>query len=241
MLKKLVFSSAFILMISDASAADLSRYPNGNLQHTGTISGEVSGVFKDWLPLSLQYAIDPTFDADQTQILSMALKIFMERGVQKHVLDCAFRNSSKDLPGSRKKIELQLTSALTFLEHNTLYFPSMAFISRYWGDPHSVGLGYVGLFYDEDKPLPGHNFRHYLHVAINSDHLGDTSKYRYRNNVEYWAGVIGHEFLHNLGYRHPTGYSGSFISEYGQCITSNGLEAAALEGELQDTEVFKHM
>ena len=38
---------------------------------------------------------------------------------------------------------------------------------------------------------------------------------RYATLANQWAGTIFHEFLHNLGLRHPNGYEGSLIKEAG--------------------------
>ena len=46
----------------------------------------------------------------------------------------------------------------------------------------------------------------------------DAAQFWFSKNPDYWAGVIAHEVLHNLGYEHPKGYPGSFINEFGNCV-----------------------
>ena len=58
--------------------------------------------------------------------------------------------------------------------------------------------------------MPGQSDRHYFHIALNSDFLAP-SHYALAEDSDFWAGVMGHEMLHNLGYDHPHGYEGSFI------------------------------
>lgn len=242
MLKHLTFLLLAVVFCDLTLGANTARYPKGDLSFTGDIVGVLRDVHEGWLPLRLQFAVDPTFDAEQREILAGALKIFLKRGLSEDVIDCAFRKSYRDLPVSRARFETQLGSAITMIQVEGVNIPSFAFIARYWNDQSSVGLGFMNLFYDDrGGAMPEFSYRHYLHVAINSDHLGSNSSYYYKDDVEYWAGVLGHEFLHNLGYTHPNGYQGSFIAEYGHCLARNGLEAMPITGELEDTEIYKHL
>jgi hypothetical protein len=163
----------------------------------------------------------------------------LDRALKSHVIDCAYSRAHKDLPATRGEFEVQLYNALSLSYVHDAVMPSFGFIARYSGDSQSVGVGYVNLYYDRDNVLPGHDHRHYLHVALNSDFMGPSSEYVYRDNEEYWAGVIVHEFLHNLGYRHPTGYPGSFIKEYQLCLQGNGQSHDEPEGVVGDRVVAK--
>lgn len=229
-----------IVPISSVFAQDVSRYPEGNVFHSANIDFSMDAGSKEQ-PLSIQVGFDDTFSEEQKKLLRRSLRIFLERSLKKSVLDCAFRNSDKDLPEKPAVFESQLRSALSILKVGECKMPSFIFIARYSNDPKSVGLGYIGSFYDEDKAFPGQHCRHYLHVALNSDHLGEgaSSGYRYRASEDYWAGVLGHEFLHNLGYVHPGQKKGSFICEYTKCLHRNGADAEDLEGELPDIHVEK--
>jgi len=60
-----------------------------------------------------------------------------------------------------------------------------------------------------------------------------------KDDFNYWADVLAHEILHNFGYRHPTGYPGSFIEEFGVCVRLNGVEPAQFG--LTDSGVYDGM
>jgi hypothetical protein len=57
----------------------------------------------------------------------------------------------------------------------------------------------------------------YLQISLNSRFFAQSS-FGLGNDPDYWAGVITHEILHNFGYLHPTGYDGSFIREFQNCL-----------------------
>ncbi len=238
-----VFLLSF-LFASVASGQDVHRYPEGDVFYAANIESSSIDFVQDDRKLCIQLGLDDTFSVEQKKIIKKSLRIFLERSLKKSIVDCAYRNSIKDLPESPRFFETQLSSALSVLALNSeLRMPSFVFIARYFNDPTSVGLGYVGSFYEEDKVFPGQRCRHYLHVALNSDHLGEhaTSGYMHRGNTDYWAGVLAHEFLHNLDYRHPGLKKGSFIYEYQKCVHRNGADADDLDGELPDIEVEKSL
>lgn len=240
------FSYLFLVLAFFSSlgfAKSAEHYPeNGNPAASANIVGVYEGKFKKWFPLALQLGIDPSFSEEQSKLVKEATRIFVERALSKRVVDCAFNNASKDRPESREDIETKLHSALAPMNISGVFVPSFAFIARYWDDARSVGIGYVGLYFDTDEPMASFSNRHYLHIALNSDHLGTGKSYRFANDLDYWAGVLGHEFLHNLGFQHPSGYSGSFIQEYGHCVQNNGAEEQIISGsEIFDKEVHKDL
>lgn len=234
--------AAIALVLSlHAYGADrgLERYPNQNidsLRFAMDLAGVVQSTFEEHFPLMLQVRVDPTFSDQQIQIIKKASQVFVERALSSEVIDCAYARSSKDMPRSRQDFELELFAALSLVHSGGMSFPVYGFIARMWDQSSIVGLAYVNVFHSRSNPLPGYGERHHFHIALNSDYMGSGASYFYRNNAQYWAGVIAHEFLHNLGYRHPTGYEGSFINEYGECIASGGAEPEYLIG-LKDVTV----
>ena len=222
-----------------AAYTDRTRYPRDNVAYAGDIVAIFEGSYREFLPTSLQVGLDPTFSDDQVAIIKDACQLFIERALMSQVLECAFSRSKKDLPSSRQTFEHELYTALAPVQIGENFFPAFAFIARFWDDPKAVGLGYLNLFNDTDKPLPGYRTRHYLHIALSSDHLGRNGGYYLSRDEGYWAGVIAHEFLHNLGYDHPTGYASSFIKEYGNCIWMNGASAEEPEGTFNDKVITK--
>lgn len=233
----------FLLIVSlESLARSVDHYPeDGHPAASAHIVGVFEGCYGRWLPLSLQLGLDPTFSAEESKLIKDSAKIFVERALNRRVLDCAFNNSTKNKPESRDLIEAQLYSALSPMSVHGVFIPSFAFVARYWDDSKTVGLGYVGLYFDKDEPTASYPDRHYLHVALNSDHLGPGKSYRFSMDAEYWAGVLAHEFLHNLGYQHTSGHAGSFIQEYGHCVSKNGVEEKTIDGEVFDREVFKDL
>lgn len=219
-------------------AQDAKHYPKGNVAYSGNIIAAPEGSYKGVFPITLQVGVDPSFSEGQQRLIIDAMDVFVERAMEDSILDCAYKRSTKDFPVDRKTFEVQLYSALSPIYVKSSVLPSFAFIARYGSDPESVGIAYLDLFNDRESPLPGYSTRHYLHIALNTDHLGEGSQYSLARDVDYWAGVIGHEFLHNLGYDHPTGYRGSFIKEFGNCIWMNGARVPRVE-ELPDLVVRK--
>lgn len=237
--RAVIVAAVLIALHGTASAADLSRYPRENAAFAGEFLGGYHGTYRDVLIMSTQVRVDPTFSPQQKRLIDSAMRILQARALEDHVIDCAYAHSHKDLPSSRSDLQIKLYNALSLSYVGGFAMPSFSFIARYQDDPRTVGRGYVNLYFDRDNPLPGYDHRHYLHVALNSDQMGPSSSYVYREDTEYWAGVIAHEFLHNLGYVHPTGYPGSFIKEYGKCVAGNGQSREEAEGALEDDVVEK--
>ncbi len=90
-------------------------------------------------------------------------------------------------------------------------------------------------------------------IGVDSVHLGAEVPYNQKNlniNInrvalaefkdqpQKIAGTIYHEWMHRVGYDHPTGYEGSFIKELGLCISRNnadkGLELSGSSPEMID-------
>ncbi len=218
---------------------DATHYPSTGAYHSTEYLGSYKGRYLNAIALHTQVRVDPSFTDGQKGILKDAMEVFMERALKKETLDCAFAQSTKDLPKSRETIEIDLATALSSFVINGLKVPGFIFIARFWNDPKAVGLGYQNLFYDTSVAMPELGIRSHLHIALNSDFLGYDSRYYFAKDKEYWAGVIGHEFLHNLGYDHPSGYRGSFIEEYGNCLTTNGAKAEAPKEKVGDRKVEK--
>lgn len=206
---------AFLSCITNAK--DLSHYPYENFAYTGYQLGvynSVAGV----IPLSASANVDASFNLGELQVLNEAMKVLVEYALKSEVIDCAYKNSSKDFPESKEKFKSQLYEVFTWRHMNDLFYPGNFYISQFHEYEDVAGLGYMNLFYDKNKPLPGYKDKHYIHIALNSDYIGDEDQYSLSTNSKYWAGVIAHEMLHNLGYDHPSGYVGSFIKEFGNCV-----------------------
>lgn len=233
--------SGSVLFADSVFARDVTRYPRYHPRHSANIVGAFGSVYDDVLRIRTQLGLDSSFTEQQQELLKEAMKVVMQRALKEPVISCAFKQASKNLPESKEIFVEQMLSALALIQNQETLFPAFVFVGRFWDDPKTVGIAYQDLFYDTEFPFPGYTHRHYLHVAINSDFLGNSTGYRFGNDVNYWAGVLAHEFLHNLGYGHPTGYERSFIREYEVCLRNDGLEQAPIEDEVFDRVVEKEV
>ena len=243
-----MFYKIFLVLImcflfNNLFARNTLHYPRNSVYHSANIKYSFSYMYKKLSPINLQLGLDTSFSKEEEAIIYNAVEIYVKRALSKRVIDCAYRRSSKDLPKSRQIFEAKVYDSMRPLIDKQTVYPSFSFIARYWNDDISLGTAYVNLFYDKDIPFPGTDHRHYLHIALNSDFLGPDSYYYLSTDADYWAGVIGHEFLHNLGYEHPTGYPGSFINEYGDCLYNNGLDMKYVKGQkkpvMKDIVIYK--
>ncbi len=240
-MKRLLWLLSVLPVIPATALADrdATHYPNEGAYHSTEHIGDYKGNYQGTFALATQVRVDPSFTDGQKGILKDAMEVFMERALKKETIDCAYATSTKDLPKSRDKFEIDLVTALSSFVVDGVKFPAFIFVARFWNDPKAVGIGYLNLFYDKTLALPELGQRSHLHIAINSDFLGYDSRYFFAKYKEYWAGVMGHEFLHNLGYDHPSGYKGSFIEEYGNCLTTNGAKLEAPKEKVGDRKVEK--
>ena len=226
-----------LLLASRALARDVSHYPYDDFAYAGkylrTFANDNTGA-------ALALHVDFDFSDDQDTLLKKATVTLAERYISKPVLDCTYASSVKDLPASREAFVSQMKEVFGTKLVEEARIATYIFIARYDQDRGSVGIGFPNLYYDKDKPFPGYSDRHYLYLALNDDFFGKSS-YTYGTDTDYWAGVMAHEILHNLNFNHPTGYSGSFITEYGNCLWKNGVQADIPEGAFADRSVEREM
>lgn len=151
---------------------------------------------------------DNAFNEEQKQLIRTAsIKLHDRMQTQRsRILDCTYKRSSNNRPSSRQAIDNQLVG--TFVNAASGNRPIKLTVTRMWSEPKYVGLAPVGGF-----PEKGDLFR----IALDSDDLGSNSQYFLKTDTDYWAGVMVHEVLHNLGYNHPSPSNGSFIKEFGRC------------------------
>lgn len=218
--------------------ADSSLYPAGSVAHASDPLGVYSISGKGGLRLALTLDVDPLFTADQRAVLARATAIFLDRALSPAVIGCAYGSADRDLPSSREDFEARVLEALTPRRTGDLVYPGILYVARIASVEGVAGRGYVGFFHDQDRPLPGYPDRHALYVAVNVDYLGGKEK-PLSESGEYWASVLAHEALHNLGYRHPNGYRGSFVYEYTMCLWGDGLRVPDPVGGPLDQEIGK--
>ena len=164
------------------------------------------------------------FDQEQKQIIREASIRVHERmrSQRSAILACADKRSNRDKQSaSGKAINDQIDQV--FFKTASGGRPINLSVVRLWSDNRYAGFAPVGTR-DYRFPEKGDLLR----ISLNSDDLGSKSKYFLRNDVDFWAGMVAHEILHNLGYSHPNGYEGSFVREFGYCTQYSGNVPADL-------------
>lgn len=122
----------------------------------------------------------------------------------------------------------------------TATYEDSMMVGRAWTDDHVIvqsqiipfmKSGRKGLLWD----IPNESKREF-NIFLNTKWLGDSSQ-SFGEDPEYWAGVISHEILHNLGHSHEKDkYEGLLITEFGNCVETNGQAIkASLVGRRQFT------
>lgn len=170
-----------------------------------------------------QVYVDPTFSAEQKSTIKAAMAILEARGWNDEMLKCATNASNKDFPNfSMTWRTLALTGEHRWKFQRTgatsvgLAFvgkPAKIYISRIWNDGIALARGWLNILPHSEDGIE-------FSIALNSDFM--VPPYSSHKDPEFWAGVIAHEQLHNLGLNHPTGYTGSYMYEFGNCIRFNG-------------------
>ena len=158
------------------------------------------------------------FDQEQKQLIREASIRVRERmrSQRSAILACANKRSNRDKQSaSGKGINDQIEQV--FFKRASGGRAINLSVVRLWSDSEAAGRAPIGTR-DYQFPEKGDLLR----ISLNSDDIGSKSQYFLKNDIDYWAGVIAHEILHNLGYSHPNGYEGSFIKEFGRCTRYSG-------------------
>jgi hypothetical protein len=241
MLNNRVFASycvaAFCTVICDAQ--DNSRYKSP--QEAISLASEPLVTLSDRLAempnfvnRELQVFVDPQFSVEQKNVLREAATVLCSRNIR-DIFNSAYAISKKDKPkpvskkdqpqmDELKRAFLSRTDEFMCLKGQKFFFPfhkrgsfSKLHISYLKGRSDAVGLGWLGTV----KPIWNGAAHNEFSIAINTDFLCN-DEYFLSKDADYWAGVIAHEMLHNLGFEHPTGYDGNFMTEFGNMVWKNG-------------------
>lgn len=199
--------------MSDINSAESPTFPE-----IAEWNGLYFGSYRN-SDIALNLMLDQSFGESEKATIKNAMSLFMARTMDEKILDCAYKNTIKDFPHSKEGFREHLYSALGVRKLNDLRFFGFAYIERNPNLNKIVGSGKINLFYEKTDPSPGYNYKNYFHIAINPIYLSTASESSMKRGSQYWAGVLSHLFLHNLGYDHPTGTSGSFTNEYSNCIS----------------------
>lgn len=186
--------------------------------------GIYSGSYLDDLLLLVQLRADSSFSSGQMNLIAESFRILIDRALAPHVLDCTFSSAEQGTPNSRQDFEFDLFSALGPTMIGGMPVPSFFFVSSYVQDPLETGKGIQNLYYERKNPMPGYDHHHRFYVALNSDYLDSPDKFAAGKNPDFWAGVLAHQMLHNLGFEHTNPSAGSFIRQYEKCVRSDGMK-----------------
>lgn len=158
------------------------------------------------------------FDQEQKQLIREASIRVRERmrSQRSAILACADKRSNRDKQSASGKAINDQIDQVFFKTASGGHTINLSVV-RLGSDNRYAGFAPTGTR-DYQFPEKGDLLR----VSLNSDDLGSKSKYFLKNDIDYWAGVMMHEILHNLGYNHPRGYEGSFITEFGRCTRYSG-------------------
>ena len=156
--------------------------------------------------------IDPAFNANQRKLIERAFKKYAFRVSEKHIRDAAWEASKSDLVAKHGLYDGR-SDRQTFRDDVWHSDSSTLYISRITGDKKVAGRGWLGIVKD------GRAMEKNFFIGLNADYMH--AGYYYGNNYHYWSGVIGHQVLHNLGYSHANGYSGSLVKEFGEAIQAD--------------------
>ena len=148
--------------------------------------------------LSLAVQIDPAFDEQARRTLIEASELFVRHALDEGVIGRAMAaGASRGGPRDAAALRAHLSDALSARSGE----PALLVISLYRGNAWWGGAK-LNFFHDRTYhlarvPPP----RGYLYIRLNADKLRAGEPHG--RDPAFWAGKIGHEVLHNLGYSHP--------------------------------------
>ena len=193
-------------------ASNIYDFPFANYKESGLKIESIDG-----------YDIGGQFGGTETQILTDALAVFYERFLRTHTMGCpelCTRSAYKWEPDKsqfdsdsdeRDYIESQRWRFLAN-QANGFSFPNVeleyAYAEEDWLARAHVGIVKV-LHRDPDESGEKYPVEGSFKMEINDYYVNNTRKNAHYAHPAYWAGVIAHEALHNLGHQHPPSRSDS--------------------------------
>jgi hypothetical protein len=199
-----------------------TRFPSSKADATERL-GVYTGTFRgdsNW-KVQLEIYIDPTFAPNQKAVLHKASKYLMKELFAGRVWNCAELWGPDSLPAANVgDFQDYLYNQLRTEEKlRTLY------ITRFWYKDTTIrGRANLGGL-DRGMNLPRRSTYYaktgHFWITVNSYNIGNDVPGA-TTSPKYWAGVIVHEMLHNLGLVHPNferhGRRTDFIYAFGNCM-----------------------
>jgi hypothetical protein len=189
--------------------SSLSAYAQSHLfgyERNGFFTYKTNSQFP---PLGVDLWLDRKWDDSQKDLLRRATRIFIERIDDDNVRSCAFRHTNKDIQWSEDGFRNGVWSWLMIPCFDCNPERQLLIQKLDLGDG-TAGRAKVSGHISTTNAV-------YMKVELN-EKLVNSPNYDWGFDDQYWAGVIAHEVLHNWRFDHPTGYEGSFINEFGDCL-----------------------
>lgn len=178
----------------------------------------------------IRCALAGTFNTTEATIINQAVSLVANRMLDGRMFlwtRARYRRWYATVPGRNFRSTAEFEAWFVRIQLaalSALGFPGMTIRSRY--DPRGswVGEAHVNRVRTEYFVVNGRNrpsVTGAFDITLNTGLLGN-AQYHAGRNPAYWAGVITHEMLHNLGHEHPVGvYDGLFIRTYQRAVECN--------------------
>ena len=180
----------------------------------------------------ITYSTDQGLNADQSAIVGRAMNFVATRMLDPRMLAAArynYRYYMVEAPGRTFRTKADFEGWFHHIQMQSLRvmgFPRLSIYGRYDAAAQWVGRGSLSTVTAEYASDRGAAARYFTKggftVTLNTAHLGN-SRLSYGRSADYWAGVVCHEMLHNLGHHHPENvYDGIFMRAYENAVARNG-------------------
>lgn len=188
----------------------------------------------------INYSVSKTFTQRQYEIIQRAMRAIAERMLDPRMCDNAI-NQKKDWhyavhnvegSGAWKGSKEQFLNWFKNVQLPVLRekgFPRLQLLPEFAKDSGWAAWAPVGTMKTYfESPKDGFSLRPFasvtgtFEVTLNTSLIGDPG-YSLGSDSDYWAGVICHEMLHNLGHEHAKGdYDSVFIRRYQNAVRFSG-------------------
>jgi hypothetical protein len=207
-----------------------------------------------------KYWIDPKFKATERAFIKKALETAVERIQDKEVWQTVKSNYGFAYPKAKTIINSGICNNIE--ARRNLLFHQLYYLSSTDGINATSEFPEILIHYRNLPPKRGENgwvgYAYYNRVSIYWDdstrrweQSGSFSIYLNKyyldkqgiyKDVNYWAGTIGHEMLHNLGHQHPDASSAKY-QEYQINVLANAIRSfgQTFEATASGLEYPKHV
>jgi hypothetical protein len=180
----------------------------------------------------IYYSLDTNFNATEKAIIQGALDRVAHRFLDPRMFDHArlqYRHWSAAAPGYTLRTASDFETWFTQVQRRALLergFPVVRIRGVYdaagsWTGRATLNKVLTQYRWDVRAGRSVAYVSGQFEITLNTAKLGNASLW-YGRDVDYWAGTIAHEMLHNLGHHHPENvYDGLFIRAYENAVRFN--------------------